>query len=112
MVQKIDLYSIDLQPSWKPYAEALGCKFVAPWDVSKETADSLLGACGGKPIDVSLFKTQNPPTAPRHLLPDDLLHRRPCVSVVMTSKRLGTADLFATFLKRGYAAAMLISERT
>ena len=41
------LYSIDLQPGWKPYAEALGCAFAAPFDVLEASPDDLVAAAGG-----------------------------------------------------------------
>ncbi|KAJ1460389.1 hypothetical protein M885DRAFT_477923 [Pelagophyceae sp. CCMP2097] len=86
---EFDLYSIDLQPAWRPYAEALGCAFVAPFDVSKETAESLLKASGGKPVDLLVISY---------------------LMIYCTDDR--TADMFAASLQKGYARAILFSERT
>ena len=83
------LYSIDLQPGWKPYAEALGCAFAAPFDVLEASPDDLVAAAGGKPVDVLLVS---------YLL------------IYCTSDR--TADFFHNLLARKLAKVLLISERT
>ena len=83
------LYSIDLQPGWAPYAEALGCAFEAPFDVLERSPDDLVNASGGKPIDVLVIS---------YLL------------IYCTTDR--TADLFHNLLSRNLVKVLLISERT
>lgn len=83
-----ELYSLDLQPAWKPYAEALGCEF-AQVDVNQATPKSLIDACGGKPLDILVVS---------YLL------------IYCTNER--TADLLADLLRQRLVSVLLISERT
>lgn len=82
------LYSLDLQPAWKPYAEALGCAF-ARVDVNEASPKSIIDACGGKPLDVLVVS---------YLL------------IYCTNDR--TADLLADLLRQRLVSVLLISERT
>jgi len=85
----LELYSLDLQPAWRVYAEALGCKFAAPFDVHKVLADDLVRACDDKPLDILVVS---------YLL------------IYCTNAR--TADLLADLLKRRLVRLLVISERT
>jgi len=87
--RRLEFFSLDLQPAWKPYAEAVGCTFVAPFDVLQATADALLSAVGGRPLDVLVIS---------YLL------------IYCTNDR--TADLLADVLRRNIARVLFISERT
>jgi len=85
---ELALYSLDLQPGWKPYAEALGCHFVAPLDVTKASPTDIVSACRG-PVDVLVVS---------YLL------------IYCTSER--TADLFHYLLQKDLVKVLFISERT
>ena len=85
---QLTLYSIDLQPSWRPYAEALGCRFDAPFDVLQKAPDDLVAAAGG-PVDVLVVS---------YLL------------IYCTNDR--TADFLANLLHRDLVKVLLVSERT
>ena len=86
---QLTLYSIDLQPSWRPYAEALGCRFDAPFDVLQKAPDDLIRAAGSQAIDVLVVS---------YLL------------IYCTTAH--TADMFANLLQRNLVKVLLISERT
>ena len=81
-------YSLDLQPGWRPYAEALGCHFVAPFDVSKITPRDVIQACQG-PIDVLVISY---------------------LFIYCTTPR--TADLLQHLLIKGLVKCLFVSERT
>lgn len=86
---KLELYSLDLQPAWKVYAEALGCKFAAPFDVHAVVPDDVIRACDDKPLDLLVVS---------YLL------------IYCTTTK--TADLLADLLKRRLVKLLVISERT
>ena len=81
-------YSLDLQPGWRPYAEALGCHFVAPFDVSKITPRDVVQACQG-PIDILVISY---------------------LFIYCTTPR--TADLLQHLLVKGLVKCLFVSERT
>lgn len=86
---KLELYSLDLQPAWKVYAEALGCKFAAPFDVHNVVPEDVIRACDDKPLDLLVVS---------YLL------------IYCTTPK--TADLLADLLKRRLVKLLVISERT
>ena len=107
----LTLYSLDLQPAWKPYAEAVGCEFFGPFDVNKATPDSVIQACGG-PLDVLvvsylLIYCTNDHTAD---LFTQLLDRR-LVKMLLISERTHNQDIVAMLQRRGLAVVPLMSQK-
>jgi len=110
---KLAMYSLDLQPGWGPYANALGCHFVAPLDVSTATPKSIVRACGDRPIDVMVISylfiyCTDARTADlmHHLLVNDL------VKVLFVSERTENQDIVGLLEQRGLAVVPLLPQRS
>ena len=104
-------YSLDLQPGWRPYAEALGCHFVAPFDVSQITPQDVVQACRG-PIDVLVISylfiyCTTPRTADllQHLLVTGL------VRCLFISQRTQDQDIVALLEARGLSVTPLLPQQ-
>ena len=103
-------YSLDLQPGWRPYAEALGCHFVAPFDVSKITPRDVVQACQG-PIDILvishavhlLHDAQNRGLL-QHLLVKGL------VKCLFVSERTHDQDIVQLLVERGLSVTPLMPQ--
>uniref|UniRef100_A0A7S3K2G5 Uncharacterized protein n=1 Tax=Aureoumbra lagunensis TaxID=44058 RepID=A0A7S3K2G5_9STRA len=92
---KLNMFSLDLQPAWKPYAESLGVIFRGPFDVTKATTSSLLSAC-----DCS------------DSAPHDIIDILVISYLLIYCTNAHTADLLAHLLTSKKVSMLLISERT